>query len=188
MNRSKNCKTGHVAFNDGKRSVGVAVNKMLFSAQPRKTGMSWWMPKALYSPFFKAMVFVLNQWLDTTRPQRPSPENTILTLFRPPTSVEIMARLFGRLCLSRSHSAIRGSVRSPRLFSSINACRLAGTSLFTASARFWPNCSRLAGGKTLAISLPGFLCRLGLRSFAVSARSGSFAFSREEYAFRKKIS
>ncbi len=34
---------------------GVAVNKILFSAKPRKAGMSWWLPKTLYSPFFKAI-------------------------------------------------------------------------------------------------------------------------------------
>ena len=38
-----------------KGNVGVAVNKILFSAKPRKSGMSWWLPKGLYSPFFKAI-------------------------------------------------------------------------------------------------------------------------------------
>jgi len=38
-----------------KGRVGVAVNKIFFSAKPRKTGMSWWIPKSLYSPFFKAI-------------------------------------------------------------------------------------------------------------------------------------
>ena len=38
-----------------KGKTGVSVNKILFSAKPRKTGMSWWLPKALYSPFFKAI-------------------------------------------------------------------------------------------------------------------------------------
>ena len=38
-----------------KGKTGISVQKILFSAKPRKTGMSWWMPKALYSPFFKAI-------------------------------------------------------------------------------------------------------------------------------------
>jgi glycosyltransferase involved in cell wall biosynthesis len=37
------------------KKTGVAVDKILFSAKPRKAGMSWWMPKCLYSPFFKAI-------------------------------------------------------------------------------------------------------------------------------------
>ncbi len=38
-----------------KGKTGVAVNKILFSAKPRKNGMSWWLPKVLYSGFFKAI-------------------------------------------------------------------------------------------------------------------------------------
>ena len=38
---------------NGKRGIGV--NRILFSAKPRNNGMSTWLPRALYSPFFKAI-------------------------------------------------------------------------------------------------------------------------------------
>ena len=152
-----------------KGSVGVGVNKMLFSAKPRKTGMSWWMPKALYSPFFKAIGIRFKSVARYDEAAKIIARKHDLDLA---STADIGGKLwlgflavFAVSAISFGHPWI-GTIAS-LIFLGLTLAASLNQLIYGVGAILAELIFGSLAGKTLAISLPGFSLPLRIALFAV---------------------
>ena len=152
-----------------KGSVGVAINKILFSAKPRKTGMSWWMPKALYSPFFKAIGIRFKSVARYDEAAKIISKKHGLDLA---STADIGGKLwlgflavFAVSAISFGHPWI-GTIAS-LIFIGLTLAASLNQLIYGVGAILAELIFGSLAGKTLAISLPGFSLPLRITLFAV---------------------